>query len=86
MRIRLSVHARVRMRERGVRLSDIRATINHPDRLEPSRVQAGRFLAKRMYMHEKSGRRHLLLVIFENHRSTIDVITVIDTSKITKYL
>lgn len=86
MQLVFSPHARVRMRERGVTERDVRETIEHPDRVERSTRRPNRLLAKRVYLNRKFGQPHLLLIIYERQRSISYVITVIDTSKIAKYL
>ena len=86
MKIVLSAHARERMRERGLKTKDIQLAILHPDRLEVDRTQRDRWMVKRVYRRNATGSRHLLMVIFELHEGVIEVITVISTSKIRKYL
>ncbi len=86
MRIVLSQHARLRMRERGITSRDVQEAIQHPDRTERSTRQSNRHLAKKVYLNRKLHRSHLLLVVYERDRYAINVITVIDTSKIVKYL
>jgi hypothetical protein len=86
VRIHLSPHAKVRMRERGVTASDVRRAITNPDRLEQSLQRLDRFLVKKVYMHRRTGHHHLLLIVYERRGIAVEVITVIDTSKIAKYL
>ena len=85
MRIILSSHARMRMRERGLKVEDIRLAITYPDRLEFDRTDRHRFLVKKIY-HPRTGVRHLLMVIYEVAGNVAEVVTVISTSKISKYL
>lgn len=86
MRIVLSRHARLRMRERGITRSEVRAAIQSADRTERSSRSAHRYLAKRVYHHRTLQRPHLLMVVYELRRATANVVTVIDTSRIEKYL
>jgi len=86
MRLRFSPHALVRMRERGVWRRDVRTTIERPDRLSPSTTHRGRFLAVRGYRNQRLRQHHALLVVYEQRRYDITVVTVIDTSKVAKYV
>lgn len=86
MRLRFIPHALLRMRERGVRQSDVRATIEHPDRLAKLIVRGDRFLAVRVYRNRRFRNVHALLVVYEHDRAHVTVVTVIDTSKTAKYV
>lgn len=86
MRIRFTPHALVRMRERGVMQRDVRVAIEHPERCDRSLQHAQRFLAVRTYRNRMLQRVHALLVVYEQGAETITVVTVVDTSKIEKYL
>lgn len=86
MRFTFSSHALLRMRERGIRRSDVREAIENPDRHERSSRRSNRYLAKKVYLNRRLHRQHLLLVIYERERRSTRIVTVIDTSKIAKYL
>lgn len=86
MRIVLSQHARLRMRERGIARSEVCEAIQSADRTEHSSRSTHRYLAKRVYHHRTLRRKHLLMVVYEMRRKSVRVVTVIDTSRITKYL
>ena len=85
MKIRLSSHALERLRERGIERKVLNDAIQFPDKLEVSRAKSSRFLIKKVYYHEILKKDHLLIVICEKEKDTVTVITVIDTSKISKY-
>ncbi|MDO8622559.1 MAG: DUF4258 domain-containing protein [bacterium] len=86
MLLHFTPHALLRMRERGVKQSDVRATIEHPDRLAQSSARGSRFLAARLYQNRRFRSVHALLVVYEQGRTSTTVVTVIDTSKTSKYV
>ena len=59
--------------------------IENPDKLERSMLASNQFLIRKLYFNEKFQKEHLLLIITEIDPAIIKVITVIDTSKISKY-
>lgn len=73
------------MRERAISQNIINQAIKYPDKIEGSTKNKYRFLVKKVYFNKKLKRDHLLLIIYEIKRTFIEVITVIDTSKISKY-
>lgn len=85
MKMILSDHTRKRMRERSLEDEDIRMALLYPDRLEVDRTDNHRLLAKRVY-DSKTGTRQLLMVVYEVNNDIVEVVTVISTSKIRKYL
>lgn len=86
MRFRYTPHALIRMRERGVMKRDVEAAIAQPERHSQSSQNAQRFLAVRTYRNRRLQRVHALLVVYEQGAEIITVVTVVDTSKIEKYL
>lgn len=84
--VQFSKHARQRMQERFISQSTICETINRPQKLEQSQKNRQIFIAKKIYYNEKLAKNHLLMVIYQIEVSVISVITIIDTSKINKYL
>ena len=86
MRLRFTPHALLRMRERGVTRRDVRGAIDRPDRATRSSRREDRFLVVRTYQHRRLRRIHALLVVYEYQGGTVLVVTVVDTSKIAKYL
>ena len=78
-------HALSRMRERGISRTEIIDAIATPDKIENSKIDSQRFLIKKLYFNKKFQKEHLLLIITENSQGSIEVITVIDTSKISKH-
>jgi hypothetical protein len=84
-RIVFSPHALERMKERRISKEMVRKAINAPDRVERSSFRPPRFLVKKLYFNKKLKKEHLLLIILEIKQNIIEVITIIDTSKISKY-
>ena len=78
-------HALLRMAERGISRSEIANAIANPDKIESSEINSQRFLIKKLYFNKDFQKEHLLLIIIENSQSITKVITVIDTSKISKH-
>lgn len=85
MKVKFSLHALARMRERGLKENDVINAVKFPDRVENSTIIKNRFLIKKIYYLQKQGKDHLLMVICEKENNAIKVITIIDTSKISKY-
>lgn len=74
------------MQERFITRYQILNALNNPDKLERSIKNQDRFLAKKLYFNRHLQKEHLLIIIFEKNNSTREIITIIDTSKISKYL
>jgi hypothetical protein len=85
-KIIFSNHARARMEERSIPKKIVIGAINDPDKIEKSARGGCRFLIKKIYFNKNAGKDHLLMIICEILNAKINVITVIDTSKISKYL
>ena len=79
-------HARERMQERGITIKDVRLTLLHPDQLDVDKSDHHRLLAKRLYKNSRIGARQLLMVVYEVHGHAIEIVTVVSTSKIDKYI
>ena len=86
MRLRFTPHALLRMRERGILKRDVEETITNPERHRRSVQHAQRFLAVRSYRNRRFGSAHALVVVYEQDADAITVVTVVDTSKMSKYL
>ncbi len=71
--------------ERGISDEHVRHAIEFPDKLGRSVVSPARFVVKKIYFNEMLAKKHLLMVIYEQSGSEISVVTIIDTSKISKY-
>ncbi|MDI6883086.1 MAG: DUF4258 domain-containing protein [Patescibacteria group bacterium] len=84
-RITFSLHAQKRVRERGISLEEIENFIKYPDKVERSIKNQKRFLFKKIYFNKKLQKDHLLLIVIEKEDKVLKVITLIDTSKISKY-
>ncbi len=78
------------MIERSITAQDVKLAILQSDQLEVDRRNPKRLMAKRVYVLSKApGKtrfRQLLMVIYEVRNGVIDVVTVISTSKVNKYL
>ncbi|MCK4781995.1 DUF4258 domain-containing protein [Candidatus Parcubacteria bacterium] len=85
LEIKFSSHALERMAEREISAELVKKAIRFADKIEKSSVDFSRVLAKKLYFNEKLKKDHLLLIIFEVKQDSINVITIIDTSKISKY-
>ncbi len=83
--IKFSLHALRRMEERKISRDLVRKAIEFPDKTEKSLIDPSRFLIYKLYFNEKLKREHLLLIICEVKQNLINIITIIDTSKISKY-
>ena len=86
MKIKFSSHSLKRIKERGIVKEDVVRAIKLPDKIEISKVVKNRFLVKKVYYHQGLKRDHLLMLICEKERDVLEIITIIDTSKISKYL
>jgi len=84
-KIIFSSHALLRMEERGLDDSLIIEAIGSPDKIEKSESSHSRFLVKKLYFNQQLQAEHLLMIIVEDNQVFLKVITVIDTSKISKY-
>lgn len=84
-KIIFSPHALERMQERKILSKLVKEAIKFPDKIETSSISPARFLVKKLYFNEKLKKDHLLLIIIERKKNLIEVVTVIDTSKISKY-
>lgn len=85
MEIIFSSHALRRMKERKLTAGFVANAINFPDKIEKSTKLSNRFIVKKIYFHRALKQDHLLLAICERGNGKVKVITVIDTSKISKY-
>ena len=85
MQMRFTRHAKERMEERGVTEDDVRRTVEFPDKIGRSVISPSRFIVKNVYYNTALGKKHLLMVIYEERNEGVLVVTIIDTSKIDKY-
>ena len=86
MRIKFSSHSLKRIKEREIAKEDIVNAIKFPDKIETSKIAKNRFLVKKVYYHRKFRKDHLLMLICEKENDILEIVTIIDTSKISKYL
>ena len=82
MKYVIKPHARKRMRERAVSGRLIDDTIANPTRVLYD--NDGRILFKKLYKNK--GIDRLLLIVAEPRKDVLEIVTVIETSKIKKYL
>jgi|GEM_PF-422254 len=80
-----SNHALLRIKERFIPKAIVIEAIRNPDRIEKSSKISLRVLIKKLYFNEYFQKEHLLMIICEVGLKQIEVITIIDTSKISKY-
>lgn len=85
MQIVFSQHALERMRERGISQELVKRAVRFPDKIERSSINPLRFLVKKLYFNKKLQKDHLLLIISEIKEDLIEIVTIVDTSKISKY-
>ena len=78
----LTKHAQNRLKERGISNKLLKETLQKPTKISYDRE--GKILFKKSYI--KEGRNRLLLAVAEINKDKLRIITVIDTSKIKKYL
>lgn len=82
MKYILTSHAKSRMAERRITEMVLIEALRNPTRLLYD--ENNRILVKKLY--KKGSKRRLLLIVAENVGDTLKIITVIDTSKVKKYL
>lgn len=74
------------MAERGITDDQVEQAIEFPDKIGRSFVNVARFVVKKIYFNIHLAKNHLLMVIYEEKGQETIVITIVDTSKINKYL
>ena len=84
-KIIFSDHALQRMKERFILERVIIEAIRDPDKIEKSFQAPSRFLIKKVYFNKILKKEHLLMIVCEVRPKQTEVITIIDTSKISKY-
>lgn len=82
MRYIFIAHAKQRMKERSISERLVEQALDSPTKILYD--NKGRLLIKKLY--KKKGQDRLLLIVAEPKDDLLDIITVIDTSKIKKYL
>lgn len=86
MKIIISLHAKQRMLDRNISHEMIYNALLRPDEIGQDKNNEKRFVAKKIYFDSNTRKKHLLLIIYEEVKTAINVITIISTSKIDKYL
>ena len=81
MEVHFTKHTKERMAERAISEKRILVALKKPTRVLKD---DGRYLIKKLY--KKKGKPRLLLIAIERTKQAMTVITVIDTSKVRKYL
>lgn len=82
LQFRLTDHARKRMAERVISEELIAEALRNPTKI--GRDARQRILVKKTY--ERRGKKRLLLLALERENTKWCIVTVIDTTKIKKYL
>lgn len=82
MKYVIKPHAKKRMKERAISDSVLQDALEYPTKIGYD--ANGRMMFKKVY--RKAGEDRLLLIIGENKGEIFEIITVIDTSKVKKYL
>ena len=85
MKIVFTKHSLERAEERAISKKELREAIYFPDKIDESSQDKKRFLIKKIYYNKKLKAEHLLMIICEKEKGIIKIITIIDTSKISKY-
>ena len=85
MKFVFTKHSLKRAEERAISKKELRDAIYFPDKIDKSSQNNKRFLIKKIYYNKKLKADHLLMIICEKKEETIKIITIIDTSKISKY-
>lgn len=75
-------HARKRMQERSISEQVVKDALDSPTKV--SYDSRERILIKKLY--SRGGKKRLLLVVCDKVEHVLEIITIIDTSKIKKYL
>ncbi len=85
MKIIFSKHSKDRAKERKIDNKILLEAIKYPDKINSSNKDSKRFIAKKIYYNNNFKKDHLLMIICQRESKSIKVITIIDTSKISKY-
>ncbi|MBW6441236.1 DUF4258 domain-containing protein [Patescibacteria group bacterium] len=85
MKIVFTKHSLERAKERAISEKELRDAIYFPNKIDESSQDNRRFLIKKIYYNKKLKAEHLLMIICEKEKEIIKIITIIDTSKISKY-
>jgi len=82
MNFYLTPHAKKRMKDRAISQEFITDALRIPTKIMYD--EKGRILVKKLYF--KGGKERILLIVGEFVKDKLEIITVIDTSKVKKYL
>ena len=85
MDIIFSTHSLQRANERKINRKILLRAIHFPDRIDLSNKDSQSCIIKKVYYNESLGKDHLLMIICKKENNVLKVITIIDTSKISKY-
>lgn len=75
-------HARERMKERLILREDIAKALENPTKVGYDKE--GKILVKKIY--QKEDKERLLLIVGRISKETLTIVTIIDSSKVKKYL
>jgi len=82
MRYTLTVHARKRMEERNVSAELLEEALDFPTTIGYD--EKGQIMVKKLY--SKRGKKRLLIIVGQFNEEVLRIVTLIDTSKVKKYL
>lgn len=80
----LTEHAKKRLKERGISEKVVKEAIQNPTKIQRDSKNRNRTLFKKVYTNKN--KKRLFLIIGEIEKEKLKIITVIDTSKVEKYL
>lgn len=82
MKLIIGVHAQIRMTERNISLKEIKLALKSPTKIEYD--ENNKLTVKKVTV--KNGEIKLLLIVGAIQNNALKLITVIETSKVKKYL
>ncbi len=80
----MTEHAKKRLKERKIPQKFFKEALENPTKIQRDSKNKNSILFKKLYM--KGNSRRLLLIVGEIEKEELKIITIIDTSKISKYL
>lgn len=84
-KIIFSQHCKDRTKERNIDNKILLKAIQFPDKIDFSNKDNKRFVVKKIYHNTTLNKDHLLMIICQKENNSLKIITIIDTSKISKY-
>ena len=81
LKIIFSAHALFQTKERKISKKSVIETIKNPDKI----LTQDNFRKRALRIFEKNKKKYLLVVVYEENRTTINIVTTFITSKLKKY-